>query len=226
MAKKIIIVGSKGKMGLAASEILKNYYEIIKIDKGDEMGDFGAEMVIDFGSAESSVASAEYCFKKRIPLIVGSTGQSESELEKIRQVASVAPLLICSNFSMGMVLVRKCIETILSVDDLDICIFEKHHKNKKDSPSGTALSLEKFIGEHTNSKVQILAERGGEEIGTHKLDFYFGSELVSISHQAFSRKAFADGVKMAVDFMMQNTSPCEYNFDEIIVENLFQNNKL
>ena len=216
MAKKILVVGANGKMGSMVCEVLKNYCEIIKFAKGDKMDKFGADLVIDFGSAESSVLSAEYCLKNRVSLIVGSTGQSESELQKIRQVAKVAPFMICSNFSIGVAILKKCIKKILQVDVSDICIFEKHHRAKKDAPSGTAVSLEKFIKALSKNDVQVLSERGGEEIGTHRVDFYLGSELISISHQAFSRKVFADGVERAALFMLEQKAPKEFFFDDMV----------
>lgn len=216
MKKKIVLVGAKGKMGFAVSELLKNEYEIVAAKKGDVWDDFKADLVIDFGSAESSVLSAEYAFKNKIPLVVGSTGQTEKQLEKIRRVIGVCPLMICSNFSAGIVKMKKCISEILKVKPTEICVFEKHHKRKKDAPSGTAISLAKFISSKTNVPVQMLAERGGEEVGTHKVDFYFGSELVSISHLAFSRNVFAEGAAKAVRFMINQKVPKEYFFDDII----------
>ena len=134
MKKRVLIVGAKGKMGLAVSNILENDYEVIKIDKGDLIDDFKADLVIDFGSAESSVLSAEYCIKQKVPLIVGSTGQNDSQIKKIQEVSKVAPLMICSNFSLGMILVKKCIENILKISPEDIIVFEKHHRAKKRYP--------------------------------------------------------------------------------------------
>lgn len=217
MAKKrVLVVGAKGKMGLKVSEILKSDYEIVGVKRGDIWHDFKADLVIDFGSAESSVLSAEYAFKNKVPLIVGSTGQSDSDIKKIRRVSEVAPLMICSNFSVGVVLLKKCIDVLMKEKISDICIFEKHHRAKKDIPSGTAISIEKFISSKTNVPVQMLAERGGEEIGTHKVDFYFKSELISVSHTAFSRKVFAEGAAKAVDFLICQKEPKEYFFDDII----------
>lgn len=215
--KKIIIVGSKGKMGSQVVQVLKNDYLIIEIDKNDDMAKFEADLVIDFASAESSENSAKYCYRKKVPLIVGATGQSEKQREIIFQVSEVAPVLMAENFSAGMIAVKKCIKEILSLDDVsDVCIFEKHHKNKKDAPSGTALDLKRFINKQGFCDVQIISERGGEEIGTHMIDFYFGSEVISIKHQAFSRKAFACGVKIAVDFLIESKVNKKFEFDEII----------
>lgn len=219
MKKKILIVGSKGKMGLTVCEVLKNDYEIVKAKRNENWVDFKADLVIDFGSAESSLLSAGWASKNGVPLIIGSTGQTTKELKEIRRVCSHIPFLICSNFSIGVVLLKNCINQILKTDIDDICIFEKHHKNKKDAPSGTAIELQKYINEKFTEKVQLISERGGEEIGTHKIDFYFGSELIELSHYAFSRKVFAKGVKIVVDFLFTNKVSGEIDFNEIVMKN-------
>ena len=216
MAKKILVVGANGKMGSMVCEVLKNYCEIIKFAKGDKMDKFGADLVIDFGSAESSVLSAEYCLKNRVSLIVGSTGQSESELQKIRQVAKVAPFMICSNFSIGVAILKKCIKKILQVDVSDICIFEKHHKHKKDSPSGTSLEIEKVVRERLGISPEMLSLRGGCEVGTHSVSLYFGDECIEISHKAFSRRAFAKGVILAVKKIKNIDKTGLYSFEDIM----------
>lgn len=214
--KKILIVGVKGKMGSAVCKVLKNDYEIVEAKRNENWADLKVDLIIDFGSAESSVLSAEAAAKMRVPLIIGSTGQSKEQFEKIDRLCAGLPYLVCSNFSVGIVVLKYTIDSILNVKIDEIAIFEKHHRAKKDAPSGTALSLERFIKEKQNTKVQMLSLRGGKEIGFHKVSFYFGSELLEISHTAFSREAFADGVKIAADFMLEQKTAKRYDFDEII----------
>lgn len=214
--KKILVIGVKGKMGSAVCEVLKNDYEIVEAKRNENWAKFSADLIIDFGSAESSVLAAEVAAKMRVPLIIGSTGQSQEQLEKIDRLCAGLPYLVCSNFSVGVVLLKCAIDNILKVKIDDIAIFEKHHRAKKDAPSGTALSLEKFIKEKQNANIQMLSLRGGREIGTHKISFYFGDELLEISHTAFSREAFACGVRLAVDFLFQNTKPKKFEFEDIV----------
>ncbi len=216
MKKKILVVGVKGKMGSAVCEVLKNDYEIIEAKRNENWADFKVDFIIDFGSAESSVLSALAASKMRVPLIIGSTGQSKEQLKQIDRLCVGLPYMVCSNFSVGVVLLKCAIDNILKVKIDDIAIFEKHHRAKKDAPSGTALSLEKFIEERQNTKIQMLSLRGGKEIGSHKISFYFGSELLELSHTAFSREVFAYGVKIAVDFMFQNIDNKRVEFENII----------
>lgn len=211
-------------MGSEVYQLLKNDYDIICYDKGANLGKISVDLVVDFASAKSSVKMAEYCFETKTALIVGSTGQTEEEFKTIKKVSTVAPLMVCQNFSIGIVIVRNLIKEILNQDIDDICIYEKHHKHKKDSPSGTAKTL-LFDIQSYGKTATVLSERGGEEIGKHKVDFYFGSELISVEHTAFSRKAFARGAVLAIEFMLNQTNNQEYDFQQICQNFKFQNKK-
>ena len=216
--KKILVVGVKGKMGSAVCEVLKNDYEIIKMGKSDKWGYFSADLIIDFGSAESSVLSAKMASKMRVPVIVGSTGQSKAQLEQIDKFCEGLPYLVCANFSVGVVLLKCAIDNILKMKIDEIAIFEKHHREKKDTPSGTAKELQKHILKSQEKELQMLSLRGGKEIGSHKLSFYFGEEVIELSHTAFSRKAFADGVALAVQFIFEQKEAKKYDFESIVKE--------
>ena len=216
MKKKILIVGANGKMGSAVCEVLKNDYEIVKLNKGDLWGNFSADLIIDFGSAESSVLSAELASKIGVPLIIGSTGQSKEQLEKIDRLCAHLPYLVCANFSVGIVLLKNIIDSVLKVKIDQIAIFEKHHAAKKDAPSGTAKELQRHILKKQKNSIQMLSLRGGKEIGSHKVSFYFGDELIELTHTAFSRKAFSDGVALAVSFLFENNRPEKFEFENIV----------
>ena len=73
-----------------------------------------------------------------------------------------------------------------------------------DKPSGTAIEIEKFIAKELDKSVETLSIRAGNEIGEHNLSFYFGDEIISLSHKAFSRIAFVDGLELAIKFMLKN----------------------
>ena len=220
MKKKIILVGAGGKMGSLIHKSLKDDFEIIPIEKQDNIWNFESDLVIDFGSAQSSEESAKFCFQNKVPLIVGATGQTQKQIDLILKVGEVAPVMKASNFSLGVLFVKNMLAQISKHAD-DICLFEKHHKHKKDSPSGTAIELKTLIENNTSKSVSVLAQRGGDEVGSHTIDFYFSGEVVSLSHQAFSREAFVQGVKKAVYFLLEQKMPRVYEFGEII-----KNNKL
>ncbi len=220
MQKNIIaVVGAKGKMGSSLCKKLQKNYEIIEIDIDFPLNNAkNADLVVDFAGADSSVLSAKFCSDQNIPLIIGSTGQTEKQTKLINKYSKKTPILVCKNLSVGIFLQKKISELILNIIDPSITIFEKHHAEKKDSPSGTACELKEFIEEKYDGKVSVLSERGGKEIGTHHIDFYFGDELISVSHSAFSRDAFACGAVLACEYMLKQTVPQKYDFMKILTE--------
>lgn len=214
--KTVAVVGAKGKMGSLVCEVLKADYKVVKLDIGDTLDKAGKlDLVIDFASHESSVVSAEYCEKNKVRLIVGSTGQTDEELITIFKAARVVPVLKAGNFSVGIHLLKKALVSILKETGGEVTILEKHHSEKADRPSGTALELA-YLAEETSGKTpEVLSVRGGKEIGTHSALIYFGDEVIELKHQAFSRKAFADGAMLAVDYLMKQTEAKLYLFEDI-----------
>ena len=204
--KIIAIVGAYGKMGKILCEKIKSNFEIIEITENNSLYDYkNIDMVIDFSSASQSVRSAIYCKEFKIPLIIGATGQTETQRNEIIEASKFIPIMMSGNYSYGILVIKKLIELIgnyFKTIKSDITIIEKHHSEKKDSPSGTALILSEEIEQKLNIKPVILSERGGKEIGEHKIDIYFENELISISHKAFSRECFADGVIKCIDRML------------------------
>ncbi|MBR2391104.1 MAG: hypothetical protein IKB06_01245 [Clostridia bacterium] len=212
---KIAVVGANGKMGKLLCEKLNDKFDVLKITRECKLDKQNVCLVVDFASAESSVESAVWCAKHKVPLIVGSTGQTNFQKDEILKASEKTPILIAGNFSVGILLLKKLLKTVEFELVEDIVIFEKHHKNKKDKPSGTALELENLIRSKTSRHADVLVERGGKEIGTHKIDLYFENELISIKHRAFSRECFADGVLLAVEFMFQQKERKLFSFEDV-----------
>ena len=212
---KIAVVGANGKMGKIICEKLNAEFDVLKITRECKLDKQDVCLVVDFASAETSVESAAWCAKHKVPLIVGSTGQTNSQKNEILKASEKTPILIAGNFSVGILLLKKLLKTVDFELVEDIVIFEKHHKNKKDKPSGTALELESLIKSKTGCFVDVLTERGGKEIGTHKIDLYLKNELISIKHQAFSRECFADGVLFAVKFMLEKKENKLFSFEDV-----------
>ena len=215
--KTVAVVGANGKMGKLLCEKLKPEFCVIKIDIDDDINDFfGLDAVIDFGSAKSSVKSAEYCLKNGVRLLIGATGQNDEELSVIVKASKSVPIMLAKNYSLGIVLLKKALAEILKSGADDITIFEKHHKSKVDSPSGTALDIAQFIKNGFDKNPAILSERGGKEIGTHSVDIYFKDEVISISHQAFSREVFVDGAILAMKYLLKKVEPKLYLFEDVV----------
>lgn len=214
--KKIAVVGGKGKMGSAVCKKLAEKYEIFAIDRGTTILN-GVNLVIDFGSAQSSVASAKWCSENKVPLIIGATGQTYKQKKYITKMAINTPIVISENFAQGLILFKKALYEVINENVQDIIVFEKHHRQKKDLPSGTAKNIVKFIENNYSGKIQVISERGGQEIGTHIVDVYFDNEVITLSHKAFSRDVFAVGVCRVVDWFFDGKLKENrvYSFDEI-----------
>ena len=215
--KTIAVVGADGRMGRLVCAKLEKEYNVIKIEKEDSlMGALKADLIIDFASGASSAKTAKFCAEYGIRLVVGATGQTKVEQQQIDNASKVVPVLQAGNFSVGIAKLKLALKNVLLDIAEDVVIFEKHHKSKVDSPSGTALEIAGVIEERISAKPQILVERGGKEIGTHQVDIYFGNEVLSVSHQAYSREVFADGAVLAIKFLLTKSGSGKYNFENAL----------
>ena len=193
--KKIAVVGYKGKMGRPIFLALGEKFDLVGVGRENCLDEFNdLDLVIDVASGASSLLSAEYCLKHNIPIIIGSTGQSLEENERIEKIAQQIKVIKKSNFSIGFEMFESMIDNILKYNPETIEIIEKHHVNKKDSPSGTALELKRDIQEKCNKEVKITSIREGDEKGEHIIKFKFKNEEISIKHNVLSRQAFVIGV--------------------------------
>lgn len=204
--EKILVVGYKGKMGSMIASALQGDFLVVGANKDDNLWDFeGVNLVVDFGSHESSVESARFCLKNNIPLVIGSTGQTDEENKEIAEIAKRIPITKRANFSYGVSILEKIVGIVLNQKPNSIEIIEKHHIHKKDKPSGTAIELEKYINEFYPEPIKITSVREGEEMGEHEIIFDFGDEKLSLKHNVSSRAAFVRGVVDEVKKLIKNT---------------------
>jgi len=184
-----------------------------------------ADVLIDFSSPESTVAIAEVCVKKNIALVVGTTGLSLQQHERLNQLSQRIPCLVSPNMSVGVNVMFNLVALMAKTlgKDFDIEITETHHRFKKDSPSGTALRLAEKICEATDRKIDkdviygrhgiaserpvnqicIHAIRSGDVIGDHTVVFGSLGERIEITHKAHTRDTFVRGSIRAAKFLAQ-----------------------
>ena len=204
--KRIAVVGCKGRMGRLITKELQKDFDVAGVGCEDCLEDVKSiDLVVDFSSHEMSLKSAEFCRRENIPMILGTTGQSEEELKKIEEISKHIKIIKKANFSRGMRVLEKFIETVLELKPQKFEIIEKHHKNKKDSPSGTAIELENFIKERFDGEVQIKSFREGDEMGEHRIIAFIGDEKLEIKHNALSRNIFVLGVVQEVKKLLNMT---------------------
>ena len=248
---RIILHGCNGVMGQMIAGLAKEDPEIqiaAGIDpKGGDSADFPvypslkecsqqADVVVDFSTAAAVDGLLEYCEEKKVPLVLCTTGLSQEQLEKVKELAAVCPVLRSANMSLGVNLLLRLVKEgakVLGMAGFDMEIVEKHHRRKLDAPSGTAMALAEALNEalggtcqfvYDRSQVRqprdakeigISAVRGGTIVGQHDVMFIGTDEMVTFSHHAYSRAVFAKGALSAAKFLADR-KPGMYDMSDVI----------
>ena len=234
---KIIMLGCNGRMGQMITDIVSqdNEAEIVAgIDLVNNREndypvftdikdcDIAADAIIDFSSSNGFEERMDYAVEKQIPIIVCSTGLSDEQMAYLVEASKKVAVLKSANMSLGINLLMKLVKEAamnLAENGFDIEIVEKHHNQKLDAPSGTALALADSINDameeryeyvYDRSKVRrkrgknelgISAVRGGSIVGDHDVIFAGTDEVITLSHTAYSRAVFAKGSVAAAKFI-------------------------
>jgi 4-hydroxy-tetrahydrodipicolinate reductase len=239
---KIIIIGSKGRMGQALLNCATRIPELEvvgTIDQGDDLDAIvgKGDVVIDFSFHAATLRVAEVCAKNNKAIVIGTTGHSAEEKAKIVAFKTRIPMVMATNFSTGVNtlfwLTRKAAEILGPAFDLEVV--EMHHRLKKDAPSGTAttlleilgdvrkLQLEEalrhgrkgIVGERTQNEIGIHAIRGGDVVGDHTVIFANNGERVELTHKASSRDTFANGALRAAQWIVKQ-KPGLYDMQDVL----------
>ncbi len=235
---KVLMSGCNGKMGQTITRLIREYDNVeiiagITRDPGrcrndypvfksfNEMGDIEADIVLDFSNSEMLPEITEYCINHLTALVVGTTGLSESNLGMLGQASSLIPVFVSANMSLGIsVLSDLAVKAALALGpEYDIEILEKHHNEKKDAPSGTAIMIAKeLVNQVDNSmetvfdrsklkekrksnEIGISSIRGGTIPGDHTVFFAGKDEIIEIRHTALSRDILGRGAIRAARYM-------------------------
>lgn len=234
---RVIMHGCNGRMGQMISglctadpeiEIVagvdtyteqKNEYPVFaSIDQCD----VAADAIIDFSNASAVDGLLDYCEAKQIPVVLCSTGLSEKQLAKVDEASKKVAVLKSANMSLGintlMSLLKQAVK-VLAPAGFDVEIVEKHHNQKLDAPSGTALALADSINEAMDNRYEyvydrsdrrakrdakelgISAVRGGTIVGEHEVIFAGTDEVIEFKHTAYSRAVFGKGAIQAAKFL-------------------------
>lgn len=234
---RAIMHGCNGKMGQVISGLAKadEQIEIVAgIDRymgitndypvfdSIEKCDVEADVVIDFSNAAAVDALLAYCVEKALPVVLCTTGLSEEQLAKVEEAAGKTAVLKSANMSLGINLLLKLLQDaakVLGPAGYDIELVEKHHNQKVDAPSGTALALADSINEALNQEytyvydrsqvrqkrdqkeIGISAVRGGTIVGDHEVIFAGVDEVIEFKHTAYSKSVFGKGAVEAAKFL-------------------------
>lgn len=187
------------------------------------------DVVIDFSTPFAAVKNAEIFSKMNVKIVMGTTGFSKADEKRLSSfIRKKGGLLFAPNITRGvnaMMLLTELASRILN--NYDVEIIEMHHKRKRDIPSGTAKKLANMLSDSANSdqirsqeKIPISSVRAGGIIGYHKVMLVGEYDMIEISHQSFSRDAFAEGALYAAEFISDKTGIYEMrdalNYEEII----------
>ncbi|WP_158793521.1 4-hydroxy-tetrahydrodipicolinate reductase [Granulicella sp. L60] len=180
----------------------------------------GFDVVIDFTTAESAVQNMRACLATGAKMVIGTTGWYD-RLGDMRALAErkQAGLLYGTNFSVSvqvMMQMAAMMGRALKNTGYKFSIVETHHTSKLDSPSGTAISLAKAVTSETGSEVPIEAIRDGDVMGLHTLEARSEADRLVLTHEAFSRRGFAEGAVRAAEWLATRTG-C-YDFRDVYTE--------
>ncbi len=249
---KIILSGCCGKMGRVITEMVQKSDDTVIVagidlfpnDKVDypiyssfEFCNEDADVIIDFSRPETLDSMVEFAKSKHIPVVIATTGYTQDQILSIEDLSQHVPVFRSGNMSLGINLMLDLLKTSTKIlgDDYDIEILEKHHNQKVDAPSGTALMLADAINEAANSRYDYVydrhsvsekrakneigmhAIRGGTIVGEHTVIFAGRDEFFEITHKAQSRELFAIGALRAATFLP--SKPCGmYNMSDVIAK--------
>ena len=233
---KVVIIG-QGRMGTLLKNTCENHgHEVIgnfDVFNKDSLTD-KADVVIDFSHRDNVGWVVDYCKANGSALVMGTTGLQEEHMNQLNELSKTNPVFFSANYSYGVAVLRKALEMLTPMleSDYDMEMVEKHHNQKADAPSGTALMLlkamdpnneynhvfgrEGMIGKRGH-EIGISALRGGTVAGEHTV-YYFGQdETITISHNATSRQIFVNGAVKAAEYLVKQAAGF-YTMDDLLEE--------
>ncbi len=245
---KIIVNGCTGRMGQMIISLIEKGYGEHSVaagcdpccpsgqlpDRYASLAEFTgeAECVVDFSHHAATKELLAYCVERKLPVVIATTGHTPEEKAMIEAAAKEIPIFFSYNMSVGIaVLASLAKQTASMFPDADIEIIEKHHNQKLDVPSGTAILLanaiteakpdsEILVGRHENGKrsrqeIGIHSLRYGSEVGTHEIIISTGSQTLTLKHEAENRALFGEGALTAANFL-KGKGPGLYNMNDMI----------
>lgn len=248
---KVILNGCSGKMGSVISNLVETKFPNVQIVAGidnnttaqrsypifakPEDCNVEYDVLLDFSRADALKSLVEFSKKTKKPLILCSTGYTAEDLKFIEESSKEIPLFRSANMSIGINLVNNLLKKVAPVlyENFDIELVERHHNQKVDAPSGTALFLAHTIQDSLNEETKLLygregiakrekneicvnTVRGGGIIGDHEVIFAGDGEVIEINHKAISRDVFAIGALKACEYMADKTKAGKYSMDDVL----------
>lgn len=195
-----------------------------------------ADVVIDFTHTSALSPLLAFCKARKLPVVLSTTGYSAEQMDEIKEAAKEIPIFKSANMSLGINVVADLLRRAASIlgEGYDVEIVERHHNQKLDAPSGTALMLADAVSEalpyeaeyvydrsqvrqkRGKTEIGISAVRGGTITGDHEVIFAGPDEVIEIHHHAQSREVFANGAVRAARYLAGVTEPGLYNMEMLV----------
>lgn len=248
---RVIISGCNGRMGRYITELCAKDEELLAVAGIDTFTgvsntypvfekffdcDVEADVIIDFSTAKAIDALLDYSVERRIPVVLCTTGLSQEQTDRLKEAYTKVAILKSANMSLGINTLLELLKKAAAVfapAGFDMEIVEKHHNQKLDAPSGTALALADSMNtalENTYTykydrsqerrkreayEIGISSVRGGSIVGEHEVIFAGQDEVITFSHTAYSRAVFAKGAVEAAKFL-KGKAPGHYDMADVI----------
>jgi 4-hydroxy-tetrahydrodipicolinate reductase len=240
MPLKLLINGSRGRMGLAVAEVAAEagFRIVAAVDQGDDLakGIAACDVIIDFSSHDATRGLLKLAVAAGRPVVIGTTGHAPKERQSLRRLASKVPCVWSGNYSVGVNLLYALTRTAARTlgGDFDAELIELHHRFKKDAPSGTAERLLEVLleerrlgakelrhgragitGARTPSEIGVHSVRGGDIVGDHTVIFAALGERLELTHRASDRAIFAKGALRAAAWVVRRR-PGVYDMQDVL----------
>lgn len=239
---QVAIFGASGRMGRAVAAALEESSGAAVNGSTTSSGDpaaalRGADVAIEFALPQATAANLAACVAAKRPLVIGTTGHDDAQRAQIAAAAREIAIVMTPNMSLGVNLLLKLVELTAGKLDAsyDIEVFEAHHRNKKDAPSGTALALGAAAASGRGVKLDDVAAharhgtgaarasgaigfsvfRGGDVVGDHTVTFAGAGERIELTHRASDRMAFARGAVQAARWLV-GRPPGLYSMQDVL----------
>jgi len=233
---KLGIAGVCGKMGRRIYELAshdKDFEVGLALEKkgtpviGKELGKikvssspdglFLVDVFVDFTTPEGTEVNLDYVARYKKALVLGTTGLSETQIQKVEDISKVVPVVFSPNMAIGVNVLFAMLPEIAKRlgPDYSVEIVEAHHRGKKDAPSGTAKKFAQVLADATKKEIPTHAIRLGDIIGDHTIIFCGNSERIEIKHQAHTRDLFAVGALRAAKWVM-GKPPGLYSMQDVL----------
>ena len=249
--KKVVIVGACGHMGRVIADIINGREDCTVLAGIDKVGGGAAfpiypdlnelaekpDVIIDFSHPSALDDLLGYCLTNGVPVVIATTGYSKEQVEQIHKAAEQIPVFFTFNMSLGINLMAELAKKAVAVlgGQFDIEIVEKHHNQKLDAPSGTAIMLADAINneldkpytyvydrhsvraKRSKTEIGMHSIRGGTIVGEHEIIFAGRDEVVTLKHEAHSKSVFAVGAVNAGVFLCGKPAGL-YDMESLLAE--------